>query len=115
MVGNAELLQRRLPEGFDRLHRAADQTMQAAQRAATLTQRLLAFSRRQPLDPSPSTQTSWWRACPICCGAPLVKRLCWKWSLRGICGGPRPTRASWRMPSSTWRRMRATPCRRAAS
>jgi PAS domain S-box-containing protein len=53
IVGNAELLQRRLPEGFDRLQRAADQTMQAAQRAATLTHRLLAFSRRQPLDPKP--------------------------------------------------------------
>jgi signal transduction histidine kinase len=53
IVGNAELLQRRLPEGFERLHRAADQTVQAAQRAATLTQRLLAFSRRQPLDPKP--------------------------------------------------------------
>ncbi len=53
IVGNIELLQRRLPEGADRLQRAADHAMDATRRAATLTQRLLAFSRRQPLDPKP--------------------------------------------------------------
>lgn len=53
IVGNIELLQRRLPDGSDRLQRAADHAMEATRRAATLTQRLLAFSRRQPLDPKP--------------------------------------------------------------
>jgi PAS domain S-box-containing protein len=53
IVGNIELLQRRLPEGNERLRRAADHAMEATRRAATLTQRLLAFSRRQPLDPKP--------------------------------------------------------------
>ena len=53
IVGNIELLQRRLPEGSDRLLRAAEHAMDATRRAATLTQRLLAFSRRQPLDPKP--------------------------------------------------------------
>jgi PAS domain S-box-containing protein len=53
IVGNIELLQRRLPEGNERLLRAADHAMEATRRAATLTQRLLAFSRRQPLDPKP--------------------------------------------------------------
>jgi PAS domain S-box-containing protein len=53
IVGNIELLQRRLPEGNERLLRAADYAMQATRRAATLTQRLLAFSRQQPLDPKP--------------------------------------------------------------
>jgi PAS domain S-box-containing protein len=53
IVGNIELLQRRLPEGHERLQRAADHAMEATRRAATLTHRLLAFSRRQPLDPKP--------------------------------------------------------------
>jgi PAS domain S-box-containing protein len=53
ILGNIELLQRRLPEGNDRLRRAADHAMEATRRAATLTHRLLAFSRQQPLDPKP--------------------------------------------------------------
>ncbi|HUR19172.1 MAG TPA: ATP-binding protein [Vicinamibacterales bacterium] len=53
VIGNIELLQRRLPEDAGRLRRAADHAMQGARRAATLTQRLLAFSRRQALDPRP--------------------------------------------------------------
>jgi PAS domain S-box-containing protein len=53
VVGNLETLQRKLPENYERLRRAADQAMAGARRAVTLTQRLLAFSRRQPLDPRP--------------------------------------------------------------
>jgi len=53
IMGNIELMQRRLPDGNERLQRAADQAMEATRRAATLTHRLLAFSRRQPLDPKP--------------------------------------------------------------
>jgi PAS domain S-box-containing protein len=55
VTGNLELVQRGLDpaDGHDqaRLRRAADNAMHGAQRAATLTQRLLAFSRRQPLAP----------------------------------------------------------------
>jgi hypothetical protein len=36
-----------------KLKRSLDNAMRGAQRAATLTQRLLAFSRQQPLDPKP--------------------------------------------------------------
>ncbi len=53
VVGNLEILQRNLPEEAGRLRRAAENAMSGARRAATLTQRLLAFSRRQPLDPRP--------------------------------------------------------------
>jgi PAS domain S-box-containing protein len=54
IVGNLESLQRHLPQDSGRLQRAATQAMNGARRAAALTQRLLAFSRRQPLDPKPA-------------------------------------------------------------
>jgi PAS domain S-box-containing protein len=53
IIGNLDTLQRNLPSESARLQRAAKHAMNGAQRAAALTQRLLAFSRRQPLDPKP--------------------------------------------------------------
>ncbi|WP_340672323.1 PAS domain S-box protein [Bradyrhizobium ottawaense] len=53
IIGNLDTIKRNLPEESARLQRAAKHAMNGAQRAATLTQRLLAFSRRQPLDPKP--------------------------------------------------------------
>ncbi|GLK57747.1 PAS domain S-box-containing protein [Methylopila capsulata] len=53
VVGNLEILRRNLPEESGRLRRAAENATTGANRAATLTQRLLAFSRRQPLAPQP--------------------------------------------------------------
>jgi CheY-like chemotaxis protein len=41
------------PIDADRFARSVDYAMRGAERAASLTQRLLAFSRRQPLDPKP--------------------------------------------------------------
>lgn len=54
IMGNLETLQRSLPEDSVRLQRAAAHAMSGALRAASLTRRLLAFSRRQPLDPKPT-------------------------------------------------------------
>ena len=55
IIGNIESLQRHMPSSApDRLRRSAENAMQGAKRAATLTQRLLAFSRRQPLEPKPA-------------------------------------------------------------
>ncbi len=54
IIGNLEALQRHLTEeGLDitRLQRSADNAMRSARRAESLTQRLLAFSRQQPLEP----------------------------------------------------------------
>ncbi len=53
IIGNLEALIRNLPSEPARLQRSAGLAMNGAQRAAALTQRLLAFSRRQPLDPKP--------------------------------------------------------------
>ena len=49
VIGSLDLLRRRSPE--DRNRRLLDNAMEGATRAATLTSRLLAFSRQQPLAP----------------------------------------------------------------
>ena len=55
IIGNIENAQRQLESWSDggqaKLARRLDSAMQGAQRAATLTKRLLAFSRQQPLNP----------------------------------------------------------------
>ncbi|MGN6374457.1 MAG: ATP-binding protein [Sphingomonas sp.] len=51
VTGNLDILQRHLPAEADRLRRAADNAQRGAERATVLTQRLLAFARRQPLQP----------------------------------------------------------------
>src|SRR6266700_2908360 len=57
VIGNLETAQRHLGAltggVASRLKRSLDNAMRGAQRAAILTQRLLAFSRQQPLDPKP--------------------------------------------------------------
>jgi two-component system NtrC family sensor kinase len=57
IIGNLEFAQRQLESWTDggqaKLQRRVDSAMQGAQRAATLTKRLLAFSRQQPLNPKP--------------------------------------------------------------
>jgi PAS domain S-box-containing protein len=54
ILGNLETIWRQVPNDDGRLRRAVDQATRGAQRAATLTQQLLAFSRRQPLNPKPT-------------------------------------------------------------
>ena len=55
VMGNLELLQTRVAQGrLDDLDRFINAAQGAGRRAATLTQRLLAFSRRQTLDPKPT-------------------------------------------------------------
>lgn len=52
IIGSLDLAKRRLTgEEHPKLAAAVDNAMSGAQRAATLTARLLAFSRRQPLEP----------------------------------------------------------------
>jgi signal transduction histidine kinase len=53
ILGNLDTLKRGVPAESARLQRAATQATNGAKRAASLTQRLLAFSRRMPLDPRP--------------------------------------------------------------
>jgi PAS domain S-box-containing protein len=53
VMGSLELLGRRLPDADPRTKRYIDSALDGARRAALLTQRLLAFSRQQPLQPAP--------------------------------------------------------------
>jgi PAS domain S-box-containing protein len=58
IIGGLETIERqleKLPDGPEiaRMRRARNMAVQAANRSATLTARLLAFSRRMPLDPKP--------------------------------------------------------------
>jgi signal transduction histidine kinase/CheY-like chemotaxis protein len=53
IIGNLEGLQKQLAGADAKVRRRADNAMHGAQRAATLTKRLLAFSRQQPLTPTP--------------------------------------------------------------
>jgi PAS domain S-box-containing protein len=53
VIGSLELLGRRLSGGDARAQRYVEAASDAARRAALLTQRLLAFSRQQPLQPEP--------------------------------------------------------------
>ena len=55
IMGSLDLLQVRVAQGrYERVDRYVDAAQEAAKRAAALTHRLLAFSRRQTLDPTPA-------------------------------------------------------------
>jgi PAS domain S-box-containing protein len=53
IIGNLEAIRRHLAQDVNKAKAAADVAMSGARRAAALTQKLLAFARRQPLSPRP--------------------------------------------------------------
>ena len=54
VIGSLDMMQRQIAKGeTGKIERYATTAMTSANRAAALTHRLLAFSRRQPLDPKP--------------------------------------------------------------
>jgi len=52
IIGGLDTIRRSKPADDARIQRSAEMALQGAQRAASLTDRLLAFSRRQPLAPA---------------------------------------------------------------
>nr|WP_298724927.1 ATP-binding protein [uncultured Steroidobacter sp.] len=55
ILGNLDTVQRRAPENDEKLRRAIEHAIRGAERAAALTHQLLAFARRQPLNPKPTS------------------------------------------------------------
>ncbi len=53
IIGGLDTIRRAKPEDQARIKRGTDMAFHGAQRAASLTSRLLSFSRRQPLSPKP--------------------------------------------------------------
>ena len=54
VIGSLDLMQKRIGQGrFDESNVTSSLAATSANRAAALTHRLLAFARRQPLDPKP--------------------------------------------------------------
>ena len=54
VTGSLDLLNRRLASDDPRLKKLVDNAMEGARRAAALTRQLLAFARREPLEPKPT-------------------------------------------------------------
>jgi PAS domain S-box-containing protein len=54
VIGNMDTISRRIDAADPRLRRAIEHALEGARKAANLTQRLLAFARRQPLKPEPA-------------------------------------------------------------
>ena len=76
IVGALDLIRRRMP-GRTPARASSTRRSSPAQRAAALTHRLLAFSRRQPLAPQPVEVNQLVPSLRSCCGAPAASRSRW--------------------------------------
>ena len=113
VLGNLELLRKRLPHD-PATERLLDGATQGAQRGAALTQRLLAFARRQALQPRPTDLAELVRGMADLLRRSLGPAIEIDFDLpAGLPPAwPIPTRSS--SPCSTSRSMRAMPCPTAA-
>ena len=114
VVGNLDLLRRHVPEN-PKLQRFIDGAMQGAQRGAALTQRLLAFARRQDLQPQSvdvvELVQGMTELLTRSIGPMIELRL---EACRRRCRRPRSIRTSWNLPCSTSPSMDGMPCPTAA-
>jgi signal transduction histidine kinase len=100
ILGGIDMVRRRIAEGrVADVDRFLDAAMQSGQRAAALTHRLLAFSRRQTLDSRPLDVEMLAGRWPTCCGGPWASRFAAHRHRRPTSGPPSPTTTSWKAPS----------------
>jgi PAS domain-containing protein len=114
IISSLTLLRKRMPADPGML-RLIESAMQGAERGAALTQRMLAFARRQDLISEPVAMDGLVRGM-----RDLLERTlgpAWSLDLSFPDGLPRfsPTPINWKWPFSIWRSMPGTPCRKAAS
>ena len=113
IIGNLGIAKRGVVEA--RAERALNNALSGAERAAQLTQRLLAFSRQQPLNPRALDANKLIVDMSDLLTARSARTSRWKRSAAPGFGKSRPTSSSWNRRCSTSRSMRATPCRTAAN
>ncbi|ODN69311.1 Blue-light-activated protein [Methylobrevis pamukkalensis] len=115
ILGAVNLLERKLARGDTDVGRFIEAAKDGANRAASLTQRLLAFSRRQPLQPEVIEPNRMVAGMTELLTRASASRSRWKPCCRPGSGGSTSTRASWKTRSSISRSTPGTRCRRAAS
>lgn len=103
IIGSLDLIQRYIDEGrTEDIGRFAEAAVASANRAAALTHRLLAFSRRQSLDRQPLDPNSLVRSLEELIRRTKGEQIELKFDLAPACGRSTPMPGSWKMPCSTW-------------
>jgi C4-dicarboxylate-specific signal transduction histidine kinase len=115
IIGSVELMNRRTKNGDFAIGRFVEAATPATTRAASLTHRLLAFARQQPLEPRAVDVNSLITGMSDLMRSTLDEQARSRRQWLPGCGRRRPTRISWKARSSTSPSTRATPCLRAAS
>ena len=109
------LIQRKLARGESDIGTFVESALDATRRATSLTQRLLAFSRQQPLAPQVVDANRLHAGLSDLLRRTLGESVSYRDpASAAACGRPTPIRARSRTPSSTLPSMRATRCRTAA-
>ena len=100
VLGNLHLARKRLPPD-GKLLRLVDNSIQAAERGATLTRRMLAFARQQTLETGPVDVPALVRGmAESCCRAPSAPSSGSTRSFPCSCPSPAPMPTSWNWPCS---------------
>src|SRR5690606_29462535 len=115
ILGAGESLLDHLADAPSAIRGQAETIVKASERAASLTHRLLAFARKQPLDPRPTAINPMLAEVEDILRRLLGENIHIELVRGGGCGRPSSTRGNCRTPSSTSPSTPAMPCPRRAS